>query len=217
MIRRPPRSTHCISSAASDVYKRQEQEAQLAIDAGIVPELGRLLDIDEANVRKVVVWGLSNVTAGSAKQIQVVLESGAMEKVIKMAAKDSPDIRRECIWTISNASSGASPEQAEELVRLGAAEALCWMLNAKDAQTLSTTLEGIKCLLRKAATYSSESDREALQLRIELCGGLKLIEKLQAHPNPQIYQKALNVIEEYFGVENEMLIDPVDRISIFDF
>ena len=25
MIRRPPRSTHCISSAASDVYKRQEK------------------------------------------------------------------------------------------------------------------------------------------------------------------------------------------------
>eukprot|EP00825_Cyclidium_porcatum_P008087 TRINITY_DN1403_c0_g1_i8.p2 TRINITY_DN1403_c0_g1~~TRINITY_DN1403_c0_g1_i8.p2 ORF type:complete len:108 (-),score=29.33 TRINITY_DN1403_c0_g1_i8:5-328(-) len=25
MIRRPPRSTHCISSAASDVYKRQAQ------------------------------------------------------------------------------------------------------------------------------------------------------------------------------------------------
>jgi len=24
MIRRPPRSTHCISSASSDVYKRQE-------------------------------------------------------------------------------------------------------------------------------------------------------------------------------------------------
>eukprot|EP00825_Cyclidium_porcatum_P025577 TRINITY_DN27762_c0_g1_i1.p2 TRINITY_DN27762_c0_g1~~TRINITY_DN27762_c0_g1_i1.p2 ORF type:complete len:145 (+),score=17.50 TRINITY_DN27762_c0_g1_i1:72-506(+) len=27
MIRRPPRSTHCISSAASDVYKRQIQRA----------------------------------------------------------------------------------------------------------------------------------------------------------------------------------------------
>eukprot|EP00826_Nyctotherus_ovalis_P020332 TRINITY_DN16372_c0_g2_i1.p1 TRINITY_DN16372_c0_g2~~TRINITY_DN16372_c0_g2_i1.p1 ORF type:complete len:189 (+),score=45.39 TRINITY_DN16372_c0_g2_i1:22-567(+) len=26
MIRRPPRSTHCISSAASDVYKRQEKD-----------------------------------------------------------------------------------------------------------------------------------------------------------------------------------------------
>eukprot|EP00825_Cyclidium_porcatum_P040660 TRINITY_DN5194_c0_g1_i8.p5 TRINITY_DN5194_c0_g1~~TRINITY_DN5194_c0_g1_i8.p5 ORF type:complete len:104 (-),score=31.45 TRINITY_DN5194_c0_g1_i8:540-851(-) len=26
MIRRPPRSTHCISSAASDVYKRQDYD-----------------------------------------------------------------------------------------------------------------------------------------------------------------------------------------------
>eukprot|EP00826_Nyctotherus_ovalis_P053656 TRINITY_DN6998_c0_g1_i16.p1 TRINITY_DN6998_c0_g1~~TRINITY_DN6998_c0_g1_i16.p1 ORF type:complete len:111 (-),score=51.62 TRINITY_DN6998_c0_g1_i16:380-688(-) len=28
MIRRPPRSTHCISSAASDVYKRQMYDDQ---------------------------------------------------------------------------------------------------------------------------------------------------------------------------------------------
>ena len=30
MIRRPPRSTHCISSAASDVYKRQKQACYLS-------------------------------------------------------------------------------------------------------------------------------------------------------------------------------------------
>ena len=33
MIRRPPRSTHCISSAASDVYKRQAYETYLAESA----------------------------------------------------------------------------------------------------------------------------------------------------------------------------------------
>eukprot|EP00825_Cyclidium_porcatum_P006011 TRINITY_DN12953_c0_g1_i1.p3 TRINITY_DN12953_c0_g1~~TRINITY_DN12953_c0_g1_i1.p3 ORF type:complete len:134 (-),score=60.00 TRINITY_DN12953_c0_g1_i1:82-483(-) len=31
MIRRPPRSTHCISSAASDVYKRQTQSTWVNI------------------------------------------------------------------------------------------------------------------------------------------------------------------------------------------
>ena len=31
MIRRPPRSTHCISSAASDVYKRQSVDKALDI------------------------------------------------------------------------------------------------------------------------------------------------------------------------------------------
>eukprot|EP00825_Cyclidium_porcatum_P046912 TRINITY_DN7497_c0_g1_i1.p3 TRINITY_DN7497_c0_g1~~TRINITY_DN7497_c0_g1_i1.p3 ORF type:complete len:104 (-),score=31.08 TRINITY_DN7497_c0_g1_i1:54-365(-) len=33
MIRRPPRSTHCISSAASDVYKRQLDMQQSQQDA----------------------------------------------------------------------------------------------------------------------------------------------------------------------------------------
>ena len=37
MIRRPPRSTHCISSAASDVYKRQilnSKKISLVINTG---------------------------------------------------------------------------------------------------------------------------------------------------------------------------------------
>ena len=39
MIRRPPRSTHCISSAASDVYKRQAyDEARKQLTAK-VPEV----------------------------------------------------------------------------------------------------------------------------------------------------------------------------------
>jgi len=39
MIRRPPRSTHCISSAASDVYKRQTEASQglSALAAGVDP------------------------------------------------------------------------------------------------------------------------------------------------------------------------------------
>ena len=34
MIRRPPRSTHCISSAASDVYKRQGRKVSLTLSDG---------------------------------------------------------------------------------------------------------------------------------------------------------------------------------------
>jgi len=36
MIRRPPRSTHCISSAASDVYKRQDYYARAAKEKNLV-------------------------------------------------------------------------------------------------------------------------------------------------------------------------------------
>ena len=42
MIRRPPRSTHCISSAASDVYKRQQ------LDTNKI-NLTKSLDIKDEN------------------------------------------------------------------------------------------------------------------------------------------------------------------------
>ena len=43
MIRRPPRSTHCISSAASDVYKRQLEKDKLLLEDGaeIITQRGR--------------------------------------------------------------------------------------------------------------------------------------------------------------------------------
>ena len=45
MIRRPPRSTHCISSAASDVYKRQDV---------LFPQIGEIIggSVREENLEK---------------------------------------------------------------------------------------------------------------------------------------------------------------------
>jgi len=46
MIRRPPRSTHCISSAASDVYKRQYLDRLQALSAITVPTMVIAFELD---------------------------------------------------------------------------------------------------------------------------------------------------------------------------
>ena len=53
MIRRPPRSTHCISSAASDVYKRQSPDPELT--------------------------GLGNVAAEDAERLWQYLRQGGVD------------------------------------------------------------------------------------------------------------------------------------------
>jgi len=57
MIRRPPRSTHCISSAASDVYKRQERREATEEDGSIGDEddgIDELERLDEGERRKIL-------------------------------------------------------------------------------------------------------------------------------------------------------------------
>jgi importin subunit alpha-1 len=43
-------------------------------------------------------------------------------------------------------------------------------------------------------------------LILESEGGVDLIEPLQMHPNHQIYERALKILENYFQEENEGLM-----------
>src|SRR5674536_150812 len=50
MIRRPPRSTLSSSSAASDVYKRQEMACRLCLDEAFVPASENLLRLAQLSL-----------------------------------------------------------------------------------------------------------------------------------------------------------------------
>ena len=63
-------------------------------------------------------------------------------------------------------------------------------------------------------------------MAIEKCQGVANIERLQTHPNTQIYLKALKILEDYFPLESEFPVDAQlqaesesesGSISIFDF
>eukprot|EP00825_Cyclidium_porcatum_P052441 TRINITY_DN993_c0_g1_i5.p1 TRINITY_DN993_c0_g1~~TRINITY_DN993_c0_g1_i5.p1 ORF type:complete len:158 (-),score=48.87 TRINITY_DN993_c0_g1_i5:104-577(-) len=59
MIRRPPRSTHCISSAASDVYKRQGINAEYMGDQ--LPNLSFMLrTLEELSIMNTAAQTISN-------------------------------------------------------------------------------------------------------------------------------------------------------------
>eukprot|EP00825_Cyclidium_porcatum_P012159 TRINITY_DN16331_c0_g1_i1.p2 TRINITY_DN16331_c0_g1~~TRINITY_DN16331_c0_g1_i1.p2 ORF type:complete len:120 (+),score=40.93 TRINITY_DN16331_c0_g1_i1:92-451(+) len=67
MIRRPPRSTHCISSAASDVYKRQVYAGRvdgemLAGQRGLTEFAGQLPGVTKA--ARQLVWAEQEIGDG---------------------------------------------------------------------------------------------------------------------------------------------------------
>ena len=59
MIRRPPRSTHCISSAASDVYKRQILDSPLRFGVKVKINVA-LADFDIAELIGWPVWEVNS-------------------------------------------------------------------------------------------------------------------------------------------------------------
>lgn len=60
-------------------------------------------------------------------------------------------------------------------------------------------LDGLNNILTAAQKLG---ENEKIAIYIEECGGLDLIESLQSHDNEKIYEKALSIIDNFFGEVN---------------
>ena len=102
-----------------------------------------------------------------------------------------------------NATQKGSLAQVAKMVENGLLECLVFLLESKDAEVLDVVLRTIWQILNWGAIFARENNCEENPFLLELDnkGGVTLIEKLQSHPNNDVYMKALRILEEYFELE----------------
>eukprot|EP00968_Pinguiococcus_pyrenoidosus_P014212 scaffold1291_cov256-Pinguiococcus_pyrenoidosus.AAC.8 len=95
--------------------------------------------------------------------------------------------------------------QVKYLVREGCIQPLCDLLDVGDSKIVKVALEGLENILRMGAKEAQENGTGENQMAnlIHEEGGLDKIEGLQVHELEEIYHKAVQIIETYFGVEFE--------------
>lgn len=194
-----------------NIVTGDDSQTQFIINLNALPALLWLLDHPKKNIRKEACWTISNITAGTADQIQAIVSTGVFPKLIELLRSSEFDIQKEAAWAVSNATSGGSPEQIMYLVEQGALPPLCDLLQVADSKVVTVALEGLENIL-KLGQSMGEAYLQHLVNIIQDCNGLTLIEELQNHENQAIYQRAVKVLEVYFGAEEEdegVIVPPV--------
>jgi importin subunit alpha-6/7 len=111
-------------------------------------------------------------------------------------------VKREAAWVISNATNRGSPESIATLVQYGVLETFVNLLESDDVKTIAVVLEGLKNVLNCGAKAYVNAEGENLFLnKLEALGGIPKLENLQTHPNQEIYEKCLSILETYFETE----------------
>jgi hypothetical protein len=183
-----------------NIVTGDDSQTQFIINLNALPALLWMLDNAKKNIRKEACWTISNITAGTAEQIQAVINAGVFPKLIELLNSSEFDIQKEAAWAASNATSGGTAEQILYLVQQGVVPPLCNLLSVLDAKVITVALEGLENILR-VAQGANVLDR--IVDLITDCGGLSAIEELQNHENNNIYNRAVKVLETYFGAEEE--------------
>lgn len=133
-----------------------------------------------------------------------MLDANIFPILIELMSKAEFKTRKEAAWAITNATSGGTPVQIRYLVDKGCIMPLCDLLTVMDIKIVQVALNGLENILKlgdQDAKATNGTNKYAMM--VEACYGLDKIEFLQSHENMEIYQKAFDIIEHYFGTEEE--------------
>ena len=186
-----------------NIVTGDDQQTQLVINCAVLPCLHQLLSNDRKGIRKETCWTLSNITAGSKEQLQAVIDHQIIPQLVHMLESEDFDIRKECAWAISNATSGGDDLQIKYLVDSGCVPPLVFLLDKPDVRIVSVALEGIENILKCGQRNQNVDGTNPFVAVVEMCGGVDKIEDLQRHENHKIYDMAVKILENYFGVDDE--------------
>ena len=181
-----------------NIVSGNDDQTQVIIDAGLLSQIQRLLHHQKRMIRKEACWVLSNIAAGTHKQIGAVVRTkGCIQRVTEMAMSSEWEVRKEAIWVVSNIASGGTVKQIMSVVEAGAIEAVCSILNVNDTKMLIVALDAVDCILKLGMALNKD-----YVSFVDECDGLTMIETLQEHESEEVYQKAVTLIETYFGAED---------------
>ncbi|GFY63794.1 importin subunit alpha-7 [Trichonephila inaurata madagascariensis] len=199
--------------AVGNIVTGDDVQTQVILNCNALPCLLQLLSSAKENIRKEACWTISNITAGNRQQIQAIIDANIFPVLIEILSKAEFKTKKEAAWAIANATSGGSPEQVRYLVDQQCIPPLCELLTVLDTKIIQVALNGLENILRLGEQDAkAQGTVNPYAVMIEGCYGLDKIEYLQSHENMDIYQKAFDIIEHYFGLDEEdpQLAPPVD-------
>lgn len=178
-----------------------DSQTQTVLDCGVLSHIPSLLASPRKNIRKETCWLLSNIAAGTEHQIGAIVGMPTMvlSTVVNFVQTAEWEVRKEATWVLSNIATGGRERHVEALVELGGIDAICSVLDVADMKITLVALDAVEKIL-EAGLRLGHSYAEL----VDEAGGLELIEGLQEHQNEDIYEKAISIIEQFFGIEDEL-------------
>lgn len=187
--------------SVGNIVTGDDKQTDVVLSSSVLENLIVLLDHKKSNIIKEAAWTVSNITAGNQHQIQKVLDMNVLAPLVKVMSGGDFKAQREAVWAITNITSGGTNEQIIQMIeKYQIIKPYSELLLAKDVRTVEVVLNGLQSLFRVAESVNGLAN---FCIMLEEIGAVDRLEALQNHENQEIYEKAYQIIDTYFGDAEE--------------
>jgi len=194
-------------------------QTDVIVEAGGLGSLGHLIAQPGAKrgLLKEACWILSNMAAAASTRVsRGLVEMGAARTLcaVLTGTDQQYDVRREAAWAVCNATLAAGGDDAlvAGWVQSGVVQALVACLDSPDVEVVAVALSAMATILASGARLASSSTLHSsgagaggganpYAAMVDEHGGVDRLEALQTHGNLAVYERAVSILERYFGAE----------------
>jgi importin subunit alpha-1 len=183
-----------------NIVSGEDHQTQVVVDCGALPVVVPLLSHAKKNIRKEACWMLSNIAAGNKSQVNSLVKTPSLitQVLLQVSSGTEWDVRKEAAWVISNVATGGSKANVLKLIESNAIEPLCDLLDVAEVRILLVAMEALESILKHG-----EAAKIDCTTLIDEAEGVDKLELLQEHENEDVYNRAVKILESYFGGEEE--------------
>ena len=175
-------------------------QTQKIIDLNALDKLKYTLYNENSRIRTESAFIISNIAAGTQKQIETLIDQNFLQILSKLFRNDpSPQVKNEAIFGIANLTSVENELYMKKLVDDGILIIIFECMKTEEAKYIAVSLEALANIL---SFGKKKGELKFFVNEIEKMGMFDILEELQNHENDIIYQKTLQILENYFDTEN---------------
>lgn len=201
----PPALLSSIFEIVNQVsYSESQESSKAIIESGFVDRIYQVLndDIIQVSIKKDCLWILSNLTVENSAIIsQVVNTIEKFQIIARYCSHQNEGVKAEAIHTLCNITSKGNLEQKQFLIDNGIFKMFYSNLSMDTkVKTILTILEALDNILKDILTMREDLEDYVRDL-MEDCGIVECLEALLEHQSSKVYQQSLDIIENYFDIE----------------
>ena len=196
-----------------NIIYHSNDDLRVLVELGLIARLFAIVNSGNRFAKREALFLFSNICGCDEDIILDIVKDSEFVKIIEIMDSPEIDLKIHAVFCVCNALAKRHTIITKKLLDKGVLQRLVHVFNSKESNILKAALKGLRILFGLVSDIMTAEQWNEFLKEFNAMGGIDKLEDLQLHDNSEIISEAKAIIEEFIGVDEHDLMQPVAKFT----